>query len=119
MRMRGEVVTKTSDSESRVMIRFTAPPQFDMYHALMYDNFGATVGLSESTMKKLLTLLLGRGSTPRSLTFRYKYLRHPFDNTQHFSVQAADQATADKLAIERFAGMLKTRQTVMTEFWPA
>lgn len=70
-------------------------------------------------MRKLIALLFGWDATPRQTTFNYKYLRHPFDDFQYFSVKASDQPSADELAVERFTEMFRGRLTVMTEFWPA
>lgn len=70
-------------------------------------------------MRKFMARLLGWDSAPRLLTFRYMYLRHPFDDAQYFSVQAANQAVADKLAIECFNNMFNNHQTVTVEFWRA
>ena len=70
-------------------------------------------------MRKLIALLSGGDTTPRLQTFRYKYLRYPFDNAQYFSVQAADQAVADKLAVDQYTTMFNNRQTVLRNFWPA
>jgi hypothetical protein len=70
-------------------------------------------------MLRLIALLLGRDTTPRLPTFRYKYLRHPFDDMQFFSVEAADQAAADTLAVAKYTAMFSNRQTVLREFWAA
>ncbi|MDP3645978.1 MAG: hypothetical protein Q8R25_02725 [bacterium] len=52
-------------------------------------------------------------------SFRYKYLRHPFDNWQYFSVEAEDQTNADKAAIERFTDLFNNHFTTMTTFHSA
>lgn len=70
-------------------------------------------------MLRALSQILGLNTTPRLPTFRYKYLRNPFDTFQYFSVQAADQEAANELAIDRFTEMFKDGWTVMREFWPA
>lgn len=70
-------------------------------------------------MLQALARILSLNTTPRLPTFRYKYLRNPFDTFQYFSIQAADQEAANKLAIDRFTEMFENRQTVMREFWPA
>ena len=56
---------------------------------------------------------------PRQETFRYKYLRHPFDNAQHFSVLATAEHIADRLAKERFAELFRVGHTVTLEFYRA
>ena len=56
--------------------------------------------------------------TPRPKSFRYKYLRHPFDDWQYFSVSAKDQDEANRSAIQRFTEMFNYHLTVMTTFHP-
>ena len=70
-------------------------------------------------MRKLIGLLLGWDTTPRLPTFCYKYLRHPFDDPQYFSVHAADKVAADRLAVEQYTTMFNNHQTVLLNFWPA
>jgi hypothetical protein len=56
-------------------------------------------------------------SGPRQQTFKYKYRRNPFDDAQSFTVEAADQASADELARAKFDEMFRSRETVMAEFY--
>jgi hypothetical protein len=56
-------------------------------------------------------------SGPRLQTFKYAYRRYPFDGAQYFTVNAADQASANELAQAKFDAMFRSRETVMTEFY--
>lgn len=67
-------------------------------------------------MRRFLNRFRWRPVLPRQETFRYEYLRYPFDDPQYFSIVATAQSVADRLAKEQFTELFKTGQTVMIEF---
>lgn len=50
--------------------------------------------------------------------WEYKYLRHPFDDPQFFSVFAKTSTDANKLAQEKYLKIFESRGTVLKEFYP-
>ena len=76
-------------------------------------------------MKKIIVLLklfFGNKKTvvaeDRQLNFTYKYQRHPFDDCQYFTVQAANQEEANAFAIEKFTEFFNSGKTIMNVFYP-